>query len=670
MTMAQMTKWQKAVLESQLKSEQEAVDAIKKSYQQALKDIKAKIKELSADELTQSKIYQIEYQNALKGQVETIIDNMQSQQYGTISEYLKGCYEDGYIGAMYGIQGQGIPIMTPIDQDHVAKAVVTDSKLSKDLYSSMGKYLKPLKKAVTQEISRGMAAGEHWNDIAARIEARTSIGWSNAIRIARTEGHRIQNAAKLDAMEKAKESGADVVKQWDSTMDGKTRKSHRKLDGQIREMNEFFEVNGHKAKSPGHFGRPEEDINCRCAILERARWALDEDELAALEQKAEFWGLDKSQDFDDFKDKYIEAGKGEAKIKELSQKVADLQKAMDDYDDESAVFIGGKVKVLKPSNYEKKLNDIEPKYDDFYKKSYDLKKSDPEKAAFYEKKLNQIDEMDDKYQEWLKKKKELNKAKKEASDFMLKQEAKEQAKKAASAKQEKIKKAMESAESRKSTSDEIKLDGFRRFNDRNDADRYHRKHTVEQWARMTKDEKKALYGYTGSDYRPMNSALRKGSYGKGSSADRLIDLATSAIDKCELHDDVTARRGISWSAAANMLGIPADSATKEVLDALVGATVGDKGFMSCGAAAGTGFEGVTLSLYLPKGTKAVYAEPFSKYGMTSPSKLWDGKKEADGIGKECELLLQRGSQFRVLGFETDDNGHVKSISLVLTGQSN
>lgn len=35
---------------------------------------------------------------------------------------------------------------------------------------------------------------------------------NNSIRIARTEGHRIQNVATLDAQYKAKEKGANVVK--------------------------------------------------------------------------------------------------------------------------------------------------------------------------------------------------------------------------------------------------------------------------------------------------------------------------------------------------------------------------------------------------------------------------------------------------------------------------
>lgn len=98
-------------------------------------------------------------------------------------------------------------------------------------------------------------------------------------------------------------NGADVVKQWDSTLDGKTRRSHRELDGQIRELEEPFEVNGHKAMFPSGFGIPSEDIHCRCACLQRARWGLDESELEALKEKAEFHGLDKTKDFGDFKKK-------------------------------------------------------------------------------------------------------------------------------------------------------------------------------------------------------------------------------------------------------------------------------------------------------------------------------------------------------------------------------
>ena len=43
-------------------------------------------------------------------------------------------------------------------------------------------------------------------------------------------------------------------------------------------MNEPFEMNGKKAMFPGDFGDPAEDCNCRCVMLEKARWELGESE--------------------------------------------------------------------------------------------------------------------------------------------------------------------------------------------------------------------------------------------------------------------------------------------------------------------------------------------------------------------------------------------------------
>lgn len=69
--------------------------------------------------------------------------------------------------------------------------------------------------------------------------------------IARTEAHRIQNNATADAQFKAKEKGADIVKEWISILDERTRPSHQKLNGQIRELEDSFEVDGHKVMRPG-----------------------------------------------------------------------------------------------------------------------------------------------------------------------------------------------------------------------------------------------------------------------------------------------------------------------------------------------------------------------------------------------------------------------------------
>ncbi len=276
-------------------------------------DCEKKIMELSARtdlENLQSIIYQTRYQEVIQQQMEGILAALQSDSYSTVSDYLSRCYQDGYIGVMYDLHGQDIPLIMPIDQKAVVRAIQTDSKISKGLYNRLGEDVGKLKTSIRAEVSRGIAAGFTWNEVATKLAksfktTEFSKAYNNAMRIVRTEGHRIQVQSAMDAQQVAKNHGADIVKQWDSTLDDRTRETHRMLDGQIRELDEPFEVGGMQADAPGMFGIAAQDCNCRCALLQRARWALDEDELNTLKERAEFFGLDKTKDFEEFKEKYL-----------------------------------------------------------------------------------------------------------------------------------------------------------------------------------------------------------------------------------------------------------------------------------------------------------------------------------------------------------------------------
>lgn len=312
---------------SLLDSEEAALKELEKQYGKALKDINEKVKGFQADidlldqALSQdgldetaramlqsqkrSKIYQQNYQRALQGQVSGILDKMHGDNYGTIDKYLNGCYETGYVGTMYSIAGQGVPLVIPVDQAAAVKAVLTDSKVSNGLYNALGVNVKKLKKTITQEISRGIASSLPYSDIARNISSVSKAPLSRAKTIARTEGHRIQQTSARDAQYAAKKKGADVVKQWDAALDGRTRDSHARVDGEIRELDEKFS-NG--LKYPGDpSGGAAEVVNCRCTANTRARWALDDEELQTLKERAEYFGLDKAENFEDFKQKYLKA---------------------------------------------------------------------------------------------------------------------------------------------------------------------------------------------------------------------------------------------------------------------------------------------------------------------------------------------------------------------------
>ena len=111
-----MNKRQKEVQQVYLDNEKETLERLKKNYGDALGRINEKLERLTArqDARMQYVIYQIEYQKALKEQIETILTDLQAEEFETISEYLTRSYEDGFIGTMYDLQGQGIPLVLPI----------------------------------------------------------------------------------------------------------------------------------------------------------------------------------------------------------------------------------------------------------------------------------------------------------------------------------------------------------------------------------------------------------------------------------------------------------------------------------------------------------------------------------------------------------------------------
>lgn len=352
-----MNKKQKQVLQHQLSEEQKVLKQLEGVYADALTAIDARVQALLArnDANTQTVIYQLQHQMALRKQVSGILDQLQGTQFGTVDDYLQACYDNGYTGAMYDIAGQvGAPVVMAPDPEQIVKAVKLDSKISTDLYTALGENVDQLKKKISATISRGISTGMTYEQIAQQLSSISNTGLYNATRIARTEGHRIQIQSALDAQHAAKDAGCDIAKQWDATLDGRTRPTHRQLDGQIREIDEPFETTNLKgvtikADAPGLFGRASEDIHCRCALLQRAKWALDDEELETLKQRAAFYGLDKTQDFEDFKQKYLDAAqpapvKPKKEIltkKKLEQKLADGQKDLADLEDKLKAETGG-----------------------------------------------------------------------------------------------------------------------------------------------------------------------------------------------------------------------------------------------------------------------------------------------------------------------------------------
>lgn len=309
-----MNSRQKQVQMSLLKNEKAVIKQLEQSYKDAIANIDKYILQLLARKDTenlQSIIYQIKYQEAIKKELESYLSVLHSKNFNTVDEYLKECYEQAHIGTLFDLQGQGVPLILPLDQEQMISAITLNSKLSAPLYNALGYNVDALKLDVLREISRGIAQGLSYQEMARNLKNITNVDYNKTLRIAKTEGHRIQQEATYNVQKRAIAKGAKVVKQWDSTLDGKTRTTHRALDGQIVGVDEYFKSeSGYKALYPGNFGIPSEDCNCRCCLLQRAEWALSDEEFTKMNGKTnELQHFESIDDYNKFKKAFWEVFK-------------------------------------------------------------------------------------------------------------------------------------------------------------------------------------------------------------------------------------------------------------------------------------------------------------------------------------------------------------------------
>jgi hypothetical protein len=198
------------------------------------------------------------------------------------------------------------------------------------------------------------------------------------------------------------------------------------------------------------------------------------------------------------------------------------------------------------------------------------------------------------------------------------------------------------------------------------------------WRESTPAERKAAFAYT-SGSGGFNRPLRgyDGSWGtfKGigkvdlnseGRADAIKEL-TGIINKSKYDIDIWLQRGVQPSGAARFLGIAAsdlrDLTQSELAKRLDNTKVTDEAFLSCGSAKGRGFSGCIFNIYCPKGTKMLYAEPFSDYGRGG-GLTWDGKKKQSDFGGEFETIIQRGTTFRITKVEKKGGNTFFDIEVV------
>lgn len=123
------------------------------------------------------------------------------------------------------------------------------------------------RKLVASQLTQGVLLGESIPKMARRVQRVTGSNYATAVRTARTTVTGAENAGRVHSYKRAKDMGIKLQKEWLATLDGRTRHSHRQLDGQ-KIPNEDGAKFDNGCRYPGDpQGRYDEICNCRCTLV-------------------------------------------------------------------------------------------------------------------------------------------------------------------------------------------------------------------------------------------------------------------------------------------------------------------------------------------------------------------------------------------------------------------
>lgn len=190
------------------------------------------------------------------------------------------------------------------------------------------------------------------------------------------------------------------------------------------------------------------------------------------------------------------------------------------------------------------------------------------------------------------------------------------------------------------------------------------------WQNSTEHEKLSAYRYTaGSSYinEPLRGQSYVGQYNGKYDSKKDADALTSIVNKSSYNFDLWVQRGVDNIGFKGLFGFDIESINIKNLKSIHGKTGIEKAFSSCGLAKGTGFNSkkIIYNIYCTRGTKMLYAEPYSAFGLGS-GKTWDGKAQQTNFGVEVEIILQRSTKFRIIKAEYNNGKYY--IDLEVIGQ--
>jgi SPP1 gp7 family putative phage head morphogenesis protein len=224
------------------------------------------------DTLTYAEMTKYNRLASLSDEINSELKKLHSRTSSHLIRLSGDVYEESFFRTAYAIEAGGGPGgMVAVNWGKLAPEVISASvqnpisglKLSERLEASRAQIVTKIR----QEVTQSLIQGESYPKMANRIKDSLDGDATKAMRVARTEGHRVSQEGRSECIDRAEDRGVELQRVWSAALDDRTRDTHGAMDGQVADKDGYFHSpSGGKAQHPGGFGIPEEDINCRCVI--------------------------------------------------------------------------------------------------------------------------------------------------------------------------------------------------------------------------------------------------------------------------------------------------------------------------------------------------------------------------------------------------------------------
>lgn len=266
-----MSKYQKEIESLLNKSESNINQELQALYKELANEMTKEIIELN-DQIEKddnfSKKLQKELLEFIRSQMYAKANQLEKNQRQIMYDFLKHNASTAYNELFYEFEmSEEIPLSFALLTDKQIATIINTPIAGRKLSTRLKGNSTKMKKNLNRVLTRGFSKGWSTQKMAAQIAEIGAANYRRAMNIARTESGRVTSVTRQQSQQHAKDLGIKAEKKWISTLDGDTRNNHRKLDGQTRAIDEYFEVGGLKTLQPHMFGIASEDCNCRCRTV-------------------------------------------------------------------------------------------------------------------------------------------------------------------------------------------------------------------------------------------------------------------------------------------------------------------------------------------------------------------------------------------------------------------